>query len=362
MSCLFIEEGAWGTKLPLTDDSYQYVDFSPEFKFCFYDKSYHGVYINSNGNITFNEGDETYFQTFEGFIDSPNPRIAAFWTDLYPEFTTERGGVYFNALENVAVITWVDIPFFWSEAKINTFQILLCQNGIIGIAYDTLGDDFFEEEYHPLIGIAAGNGGPSKIFAYDGVRNQNSWQTVQGPMGKLNNSQIFFRLTYCDYELIDRLINFESKILIPCGFNLGNEQGMNIKGLLSPGCSQPLQLKNITLTQYNLCENPTRCTNCLPCKEAYGAIKLDFAVLMEKVETHQLMVITKQKLISIEKILTVGDIDGIEQMTPLELENGITLEALEVGDLIETTMYNEAIYSVNGTIRLNVCCKWEGYN
>jgi hypothetical protein len=47
----------FGTKLPLTDDDFRQVAFQSGFKFPFFGTTYNSVFVNSDGNITFTEGD-----------------------------------------------------------------------------------------------------------------------------------------------------------------------------------------------------------------------------------------------------------------------------------------------------------------
>ncbi|MHC1748234.1 MAG: hypothetical protein AB9856_07580 [Cellulosilyticaceae bacterium] len=354
MSCLFVDELNWGTKLGILKDSYQYVNFFEGFNFCFYGVAYEGVYINSNGNITFNQGDGTSEASFEAFINSLNPRIGAFWGNLDTEGSFGGRGIYYKSLENAAIITWVNIPFAQQGETPNTFQIVLCKNGVIGMAYDTIDNRLLGR--NPFVGIAAGSGKSSRVFRYDGELNQSPGQTVEGPIGTLANSQIFFRLTHDDYELVDRIVNFDSEIIVPCGFELDEESPMF--SLLNYGCGASMRLETITLPVYMKCIGPTQ----MYCKWAFGCIKLNLAVLIFKNDLEERFYATAEIPIPVNKLLCIGELDGIESNEAEEIINLTTLEALTVGEHVATILNKGNVYAVKGTIRLHACCKLEIQN
>src|SRR5262249_55760575 len=124
-----------GTRLALTDDSSVRYSFPKGFKFSFFGKSYTGIFVNSDGNLTFEAPDS--LSTERGlprFLDGP-PRIAPFFTDLNVE---QGGGIYASAGKTSVTFTWMAVPE-WRQnpdgAPTNTFQVVLDKTGKITFSY-----------------------------------------------------------------------------------------------------------------------------------------------------------------------------------------------------------------------------------
>lgn len=67
---------------PEVDDSFLEVPFTGGFTFPFYGTSYSSVFLNTNGGLTFNAGEEDYDLAAEDVVQ---PGIAVFWGDLDAE-------------------------------------------------------------------------------------------------------------------------------------------------------------------------------------------------------------------------------------------------------------------------------------
>lgn len=97
------------TVLPLTmsDNSTSYVDLTPYgFGLQFYGQSYTGVWVNSNGTLSFGAGSvDQVAQTSSFLIDMP--RIAGFWTDLDPGI----GGTITFTIDQTTPIAFVKCDF-----------------------------------------------------------------------------------------------------------------------------------------------------------------------------------------------------------------------------------------------------------
>ena len=85
-----------GTKLALTDDDFREIAFPTGFQFPFLGTNYSSVFINSDGNITFTQGDSAHTDRDLSRFNGGVPRIAALFDDLDP--TLGDGGVYYNIL------------------------------------------------------------------------------------------------------------------------------------------------------------------------------------------------------------------------------------------------------------------------
>jgi hypothetical protein len=154
--------GAQGGAIDLGDDDSLQVNFTSGFSFPFYGTTYNSVFINSDGNLTFQEKDDAstprdIFRTLQG-----PPRIAVFFADLDP---SSRGEVRVLQTGTKFRVTWNQVPEF-GENNSNTVQITLSKNGNIQFAYAATvdGDD-------AVIGISPGNTGPgtTKFVDYSRV-------------------------------------------------------------------------------------------------------------------------------------------------------------------------------------------------
>lgn len=145
--------------LPIGDDDFYELIFDG-FVFPFEGKTYDRCFVNSNGNITFEKGDNDP-PDIETLISGP-PRIAAFFADLDPE---SAGTIYLNQTTDALAITWLKVPEFFSENQFafgqNTFQIVLYSNGKIDLNYS---NEITATQ--AITGIIAGNGN-QKLKAVD---------------------------------------------------------------------------------------------------------------------------------------------------------------------------------------------------
>ena len=127
-------ESDYGTNLFLSDDDFSLVGIG--FSFPFYGTEYTGVYVGSNGYLTFNQGDSEFVESIPAHL-GPLPRISAFFDDLDPRITP--GGVFFNTLTgpNRLVVTWDRLPEYPAgfNPPANTIQAILFESGRIQFGY-----------------------------------------------------------------------------------------------------------------------------------------------------------------------------------------------------------------------------------
>ena len=105
------------------------------FAFPYFGHSYRQVYVNSDGNLTFGDGDVSTDERSLGRMVAGAPRIAVLYSDLDP--STTPGGVRVTADAGRVVVSWVSIPEY-SDAGIaprETFQVSLFPDGRIELAY-----------------------------------------------------------------------------------------------------------------------------------------------------------------------------------------------------------------------------------
>ncbi len=121
-----------GTGLGLSDDGSVLVELTNGAVFPYLGLDYSQVYVNANGNITFNAGDAE--STSSAATHFSIRRIAPLFTDLNPEV---GGTVEYLQTNDGLAITWRDVPHF-DLAGSNTFQVELNFDGTIRFSYVNL--------------------------------------------------------------------------------------------------------------------------------------------------------------------------------------------------------------------------------
>jgi hypothetical protein len=158
--------GNQGSPLPLDDDDSERVNFTNGFNFPYYGTTYTAVFVNSDGNLTFKQGDdESSDRDIFRIITGP-PRIALFFQDLNPQV---RGQVRVLQSSTKFTVTWNDVTeFMTGGTNSNTFQVNLFKNGNIEFIYATKVDT-----RAAIIGISEGNTSVSnvRLVNFSGVKN-----------------------------------------------------------------------------------------------------------------------------------------------------------------------------------------------
>lgn len=115
-------DGGW-TQLPANDDeSYQ---VTIPFSFCFNNISRTSLYINNNGNLSF---DAPYFSFSPlGFPVADNFMIAPFWADV--DTRSGGGAVYYKAYSNCLIVQWDSVARYTNTTPSptirNSFQVII---------------------------------------------------------------------------------------------------------------------------------------------------------------------------------------------------------------------------------------------
>lgn len=119
-----------GARLTLDDD-----DSAPgtmPFGFSFYGKSQTAVFVNSDGNITFEEADKSSTERNVARLLTGPPRVAPFLADLDP--STGSGRIFLNAASDQYTVTWCNVRGFDTTRSV-TLQTTLLPNGTIEMVY-----------------------------------------------------------------------------------------------------------------------------------------------------------------------------------------------------------------------------------
>ena len=120
---------AIGTRVALTDDDTRRMDVP--FGFPFYTGNERAAFVNSDGNITFGEGDNASADRNVGRLLAGSPRVALFFADLDP---STGGGVFVNAAADQYVVTWCNVRGF-DSTDTTTAQVALLPDGTIEMKY-----------------------------------------------------------------------------------------------------------------------------------------------------------------------------------------------------------------------------------
>jgi hypothetical protein len=120
-----------GRRLTLGDDDSVTEALSAPFDF--YGRRFTSLFVNSDGNVTFEEGDNASTERGLARLASGAPRIAPFFADLDP---SAGGGVFFDSAPDATTITWCAVPGFERPETV-TAQAVLLSNGAVEFRFST---------------------------------------------------------------------------------------------------------------------------------------------------------------------------------------------------------------------------------
>ncbi len=123
-----------GTRLTLTDDDSRQVNVP--FNFSFYGRSQTAAFVNSDGNVTFDEDDHASTDRNVARLLTGPPRVSLFFADLDP--TTGSGRVFANAASDQYTVTWCNVRGF-DSARVVTSQMTLLPDGAIEMKFEDVG-------------------------------------------------------------------------------------------------------------------------------------------------------------------------------------------------------------------------------
>ncbi len=125
-NCLIDVDSTFTLALSQTDDGTTSKIFLP-FTFCFYGQNIDSVYINNNGNISFDP-----YGMFSSlpFPSSGNSMIAPFWADVDTRDTLGgigiNGNVYYKITPTAFIVRWKNVGYYYKQSdKLNDFQLIL---------------------------------------------------------------------------------------------------------------------------------------------------------------------------------------------------------------------------------------------
>lgn len=137
-----------GVYLPMGDDDYRFVKLGGSKTISIFGRTFTGIYVGSNGYITFTEGDTAFAVSLSNYFDLL--RAAGLFTDLDP---SEFGEISYRQMSDRIAVTWLNVPEH-NTNNLNTFQIELFFDGTIRYSY--LGID----SQNIIVGLSEGLGVP----------------------------------------------------------------------------------------------------------------------------------------------------------------------------------------------------------
>jgi hypothetical protein len=138
---------ALGSRVTLGDDDSAAI--AVPFSFPFYGTARTSAFVNSDGNITFGQGDNASTDRSLGRMLSGPPRVSPFFADLDP--TQGSGKIFVNAASDQYTVTWCQVHGYGVSQTV-TVQATLLPDGSIEIKFDSstsLGD--------AIVGTSPGN-------------------------------------------------------------------------------------------------------------------------------------------------------------------------------------------------------------
>lgn len=202
-----------GEPLELADDDTTEVALPKRFRFRFYGKPYSSIHVNSDGNLTFGQGDARLSRRLSDMITGP-PRVAALFADLDPSAARGDGGVYLRVLSNKVQITWWRVPQYGTNNE-NTVQVTLARNGKVTVAYGQIAAQ------DSVIGAAPGRGELIEILDYSDELPFGSDQTglverfsTQQNIDNLAMSNTFLEHFRDQYEHLVVFLDFPQQLIL----------------------------------------------------------------------------------------------------------------------------------------------------
>ncbi|MCP4632080.1 MAG: S8 family serine peptidase [candidate division Zixibacteria bacterium] len=125
-----------GTQITMSDDDNQ-GPFALPFDVNFYENTFNGIRICSNGFISFTSTATSYSNYEIPSTSTPENFIAPLWDDLNP---STGGEVWYYINSDSAIVSWINVPHYYADGSY-TFQIILLRSGTIIYNYANMDYD-----------------------------------------------------------------------------------------------------------------------------------------------------------------------------------------------------------------------------
>jgi uncharacterized protein (TIGR03437 family) len=191
------------------------------FSFAFFGNSYQQVFVNSDGNLTFQNGDSGISDRSLGRLAAGPPRIAGLYMDLDP--SRVQNSVRVLAGPERLVVSWVGVPAYqdFGSGPTQTFQIRLYPDGRIEFAYSGANPDA------AVVGISPGGlQGTTSVVSFAANAPGEYSSTVAERFGKVQEvdlataAQKFYQTHDDSY---DYLVVYNNLAVNPCSGSVACE-------------------------------------------------------------------------------------------------------------------------------------------
>lgn len=155
-------ETDFGTLLARCDDCF--FQQTLPFPFTFFGQTFNSVFLNNNGNLSFNIGDSTFTPSIGGFPS--RPRISPFWDDLISAGSSSTQGLFVNSvIPGKFVVTWLHQQIFCCFGD-DTIQATLFADGRIQFSYNGITTIAGSTSSGAIVGITPGGNVPLNQVDY----------------------------------------------------------------------------------------------------------------------------------------------------------------------------------------------------
>jgi len=189
---------AWGVPPFYSNDDGSTPAIALPFTFCYYGSNYDTLYINNNGNITFNNPSSNF--TPQGFPDNQFNMIAPFWGDV--QTLNGVGKVRYKITPSAMIVQWDSVrkfPFSASTLE-NSFQLIITNGldslvpGGNNVAFCYQDISWFSGAMGSTVGVNKGD----SVNYFQVTRAGASGNSYDGPYGNadgidfLDNNSFYF--------------------------------------------------------------------------------------------------------------------------------------------------------------------------
>jgi hypothetical protein len=214
-----------GSRFTLEDDDSEPATL--RFPFGFYGRSHSQAFVNSDGNVTFEEDDRASTERNITRVLTGPPRIAPFFADLDP--TTGTGRVFVLAAADQFTVTWCNVRGFESQ-RITTTQVTLLPDGAIEMK--------FADTVNLLDAIVALSPGRTGVFApidlsADGPTSGGAGAAGErfAERGSLDTSAVAQKFYRTHGDLYDQLVIWTDQRLLRDAFAYETTVANEIRGI-----------------------------------------------------------------------------------------------------------------------------------
>jgi hypothetical protein len=213
-----------GTRLTLTDDDSRQVNVP--FTFNFFGKGQTTAFVNSDGNVTFEEEDRASTDRNVARLLTGPPRVAPFFADLDP--TTGSGRVFANAASDQYTITWCNVRGF-DTTRLTTTQLTLLPDGTIEMKFDEVG------LVEAIVGVS-----PGRTGAFTTVNLSDNGPTAGGSgavgerfadKAQLDTVEVAKKFYRSHGDLFDQLVIWTDATVIDNAFAFESTVANEVRGI-----------------------------------------------------------------------------------------------------------------------------------